>query len=101
MTEPTPPANQADRSAQLVQELVEAMDLCMAHGASIACSTLYLNGSPGVVITLRTHGTLPDYFDSQRAPLSLVRSDGQQRIHAVWRACLITWPAPFGFAVEA
>jgi len=96
MTTDPPPANQADRSAQLVQELVEAMELCMAHGASIACSTLYLAGSPGIVLSLRTAGDLQAYFDSQRAPLTLVHSDGQHRIHARWRDTLITWPSPIG-----
>lgn len=97
MTTDTPPANQADRSAQIVQELVEAMELCMAHGASISCSTLYLAGSPGIVLSLRTAGDLQAYFDSQRAPLTLVHSDGQHRIHARWRDTLITWPSPSGW----
>lgn len=100
MNETNTQASQADRSAQLVQELVEAMELCMAHGATIACSTLYLAGSPGIVLGLRAEGGLRDYFDTQREPLTLVHSDGQHRWHARWRDTLITWPAHAGYPVE-
>lgn len=90
------------RAAELVASFSDAMELCLSHRAHVALTTVYVNSEPAIVVTLRDPGTLPEYFDSQRQPVTYVHgSGGGPRVHARWRDCLITWPAPAGAPVEA
>ena len=89
------------RAAELVSRFSDVMELCLAHHASVSLTTIYVNSSPDIAVTLRAPGTLPQYFDSQRQPITYVHgSAGGPRAHARWRDCLITWPAPAGAPME-
>ncbi len=89
------------RAAELVARFSDAMELCLAHQASVSLTTIYVNSLPDIVVTLRDPGTLPQYFDSQRQPVTYVHgSAGGPRVHADWRDCRITWPVPVGYPLE-
>jgi len=76
----------------------EAHALCIAHHAVIETADTHAT-TPVVHITLSNGGTLPEYFDAQRQPLTIVRGGPIPRVHATWRGCLITWPA-LGYPLE-
>jgi len=88
------------RAAELVARFSDVMQFCLAHQAQVSVTTIYVIGSPDLTVTLKDAGTLPEYFDSQRHPLTIVHGGPSPRVHARWRDCLITWPVPVGYPLE-
>lgn len=90
------------RAAELVAQFSDVMQFCLAHQAQVSVTTIYvIGGSRDLTVTLKDPGTLPEYFDSQRQPVTYVHgSAGGPRVQADWRDCRITWPVPVGYPLE-